>query len=218
MLDFVYREKYGMSDLVEIMRLLRSEGGCPWDREQTHASIRRNLLEEAYEAAEAIDLGDGALLCEELGDVLLQVVFHARMEEEAGGFSIEDVADGVCKKLIERHPHIFGEVRADTAEQVLLNWDDIKRASKGQKQTADAMDSVARSLPALMRAEKIQDKAAKAGYDFSADEAMESGEVGDKLFLAVMEAREAGADPERELERATDRFIERFRQTAQDDV
>jgi len=218
MLDFVYREKYGMDDLVEIMRLLRSEGGCPWDREQTHASIRRNLLEEAYEAAEAIDLGDGALLCEELGDVLLQVVFHARMEEEAGGFSIGDVADGVCKKLIERHPHIFGDVKADTAEQVLANWDDIKRASKGQTLTADAMDSVARSLPALMRAEKIQDKAAKAGYDFSTDRTMGDGEIGDKLFLAVMEAREAGADPERELERATDRFVERFKRAARDDV
>lgn len=132
-MDFKYKEKYNIEDLLTIMRLLRSEDGCPWDREQTHQSIRKNLIEETYEAAEAIDREDMPLLKEELGDVLLQVVFHARMEEEKGNFSFDDVADGICKKLIVRHPHIFADVTADNAEQVLANWDSIKKKEKGQQ-------------------------------------------------------------------------------------
>ena len=111
MVNFVYKRRYGYEDLLSIMHILRSDGGCPWDREQDHHTIRQNMLEEAYEAAEAIDCGDAGMLCEELGDVLLQVVFHAQMEKEAGGFTMDDVADGICKKLIVRHPHIFGDTK-----------------------------------------------------------------------------------------------------------
>ncbi len=231
MLDFETKESYGYEDLIEIMRLLRAPGGCPWDAEQTHQSIRRNLLEEAYEAAEAIDLNDRALLCEELGDVLLQVVFHARMEEEAGGFSMPDVCDGVCRKLILRHPHIFGDVTVSGTEEVLKNWDDIKRDSKGQITHTQAMESVAKSLPALIRAEKIQTKAKKAGFDWedvsgSLDKVSEeleelkaavaSGgnveeELGDLLFSAVNVSRFLKVDAEQALERANEKFIYRFR-------
>ena len=129
---FSFKDVYGIGDLLQIMQCLRSEGGCPWDREQTHESIKKNLIEETYEVIEAINQQDKALLCEELGDVLMQVVFHAQMEAEEGSFTFENVADGVCKKLIERHPHVFGEVEVTGSEEVLRNWDDIKKRSKGQ--------------------------------------------------------------------------------------
>ncbi|MBR5707846.1 MAG: MazG family protein, partial [Oscillospiraceae bacterium] len=162
MLNFERKERYGVDDLVGIMELLRSPDGCPWDREQTHASVRRNLIEEAYEAAEAIDLDDKAGLAEELGDVLLQIVFHCQMEREAGGFTLDDVADGVCKKLIYRHPHVFADTQVSGADEVLENWDALKRKEKKQETPADAIEAVARSLPALWRAEKICSKAVKA--------------------------------------------------------
>ena len=127
MVDFQYKNSYGVRDLVEIVRILRQPGGCPWDREQDHHSIRRNLLEEAYEAAEAIDEDDPEHLREELGDVLLQVVFHARMEQEAGRFDLDAVADGICKKLIYRHPHVFGDVAVTGSGEVLQNWEELKR-------------------------------------------------------------------------------------------
>lgn len=148
MINYKRKEHYRVEDLVEIMSILRGEGGCPWDREQTHESIRQNMLEEAYEAAEAIDLKNPEMLCEELGDVLLQVVFHARMEQEKGGFTFDDVADGVCKKLILRHPHIFGDVQVRDSDEVLKNWDAIKKVEKSQKTTTDTLRAVARSLPA----------------------------------------------------------------------
>lgn len=230
MRDFKTKESYGYEDLIEIVRILRAPGGCPWDAEQTHQSIRRNLLEEAYEAAEAIDLDDRALLCEELGDVLLQVVFHTRMEQECGGFSMPDVCDGVCKKLIVRHPHIFGDVTVSGTEEVLRNWDDIKRDTKGQTTHTQAMESVAKSLPALMRAEKIQAKAKMAGFDWAdvsgaygkvseeLDElkaAAKSGgnveeELGDLLFSVVNVSRFLKIDPEQALARANEKFIARF--------
>ena len=161
MIDFEKKSSYGVEDLREIVRILRAPGGCPWDREQDHHSIRRNLLEEAYEAAEAIDEGNPEHLQEELGDVLLQVVFHARMEEEQGGFDLDDVADGICKKLIYRHPHVFGDVTVSGSGEVLQNWEELKKREKHQTTAADSVDSVARSLPGLWRAEKIQKKAAK---------------------------------------------------------
>ena len=230
MVDFQYKSHYGLGDLAEIVRILRAPGGCPWDREQTHASIRRNLLEEAYEAAEAIDEGDRAHLLEELGDVLLQIVFHARIEEEAGSFDLGDVADGVCKKLIHRHPHVFGDVQADSTEQVLTNWDEIKRAEKQQKTTAEAMDSVARTLPGLWRAEKVQSKAAKAGCDLPDAAAAldklaedlqalrrgaEAGQDGAEpfgalLFDAVAFGRLSGLDGENALARRCDGFISAY--------
>ena len=157
MINFLQRDKYGFEDLIRIMEILRSEGGCPWDREQTHESIRMNFIEETYEVIEAIDRKDTTLLREELGDVLIQVVFHAQIEKELGSFNIDDVADGVCKKLILRHPHIFGDVKVSGSGEVLENWDNIKRREKGQN-AFDALDSVARSLPALMRAESFRQR------------------------------------------------------------
>ncbi|MDY5014632.1 MAG: MazG family protein [Eubacteriales bacterium] len=206
MINYKRKEHYRVEDLVEIMSILRGEGGCPWDREQTHESIRQNMLEEAYEAAEAIDLNNPEMLCEELGDVLLQVVFHARMEQEKGGFTFDDVADGVCKKLILRHPHIFGDVQVRDSDEVLKNWDAIKKVEKSQKTTTDTLRAVARSLPALIRAEKVQKKAEKAGFPVEYSDA--ENKIGEKLFEIVREARAAGVDPERALECATDAFIE----------
>ena len=167
MINYPEKAVYTYDDLVDILRILRAPGGCPWDREQTHESNRRNFLEEAYEAAEAFDLDDPELMKEELGDVLMQVLFNIHMEEEAGRFTTDDVTDHVVRKLIFRHPHVFSNTRADDSEQVLVNWDKLKRQEKGQRTTADAMDSVARSLPALWRADKLQSKAAKTGFEFA---------------------------------------------------
>ncbi len=152
MVDFQCKDYYSMDDLLRIMELLRTPEGCPWDRAQTHQSIRRNMLEEAYEVAEAIDQQDPVHLQEELGDVLLQVVFHARMAQEAGQFDFGDVVDGICKKLVFRHPHVFGGVDARDSDAALTAWEAQKREEKGQKTAADTLDAVARSLPALIRA------------------------------------------------------------------
>ena len=163
---FLTKTRYDFADLCTIMKLLRAPGGCPWDREQTHRSIRKNLIEETYEVVEAIDNDDSVLLREELGDLMLQVVFHARMAEEEGAFDIGDVCDEICRKLIVRHPHIFSDVTASTSGEVLDNWDKIKRATKKQKSTTESMQSVSRALPSLMRAYKLGEKAAKTGFDF----------------------------------------------------
>ena len=231
-MDFQLKKHYEISDLREIMRILRSENGCPWDREQTHASMRKNLIEETYEAVEAIDAQDPALLQEELGDVLLQVVYHAAMEEEQGSFCIDDVCDGVCQKLLRRHPHIFGEGKADTAQEVLENWEAVKRQEKGQKTAAETLKSVPKVLPALMRAEKIQQRAARAGMDYDhladaladlkreiaeleqalAEESSQAQqmELGDVLFSAVNVSRFLQADPEEALGLSCEKFIRRF--------
>lgn len=156
------KQTYTMDDLLKIMELLRSPQGCPWDREQTHKSIRNNLLEEAYEAAEAIDTEDAQLLQEELGDVLLQVVFHSRLEEEKGGFRFSDVVDGIAKKLVLRHPHVFGNCTVKNSEEVLKNWEAIKKQEKGRNTDTQVLRGVSKALPALMRAQKISKKAAKA--------------------------------------------------------
>lgn len=231
MVNFQYKDFYGVKDLEEIVRLLRAPGGCPWDAEQTHQSIRRNFLEEAYEAVEAIDEGSAAHLQEELGDVLLQVALHAEMEREAGGFDLDGVADGICKKLIFRHPHVFGDVTVSGSGEVLSNWEVLKRQEKGQATHTDALAAVARALPALWRAEKVQKKAKKAGFDWpevsgaldklseeleELRQAVAQGgnveeELGDLLFSAVNVARFVQADPEETLNRATDKFIARFR-------
>ena len=235
MVNFQYKESYSVSDLVEIVRLLRGPGGCPWDGEQTHESLRRNLLEEAYEAAEAIDEGSPEHLREELGDVLLQVVFHAGIESDAGRFDLDAVADGVCKKLIYRHPHVFGQVQVSGTGEVLSNWEALKRTEKGQKTVADSMEAVARSLPALWRAEKVQKKAARAGFDWpdlsgaldklseevaelrqaAADGTNVDEELGDVLFSAVNAARFLQLDPEQALHRASDKFTGRLRRVEQ---
>ncbi len=230
MIDFALKEHYGFDDLVEIVRLLRAPGGCPWDGEQTHRSIRRNFIEEVYEVCEAIDEDDPAHLCEELGDVLLQVVFHADIERAAGRFDLGSVCDGICRKLILRHPHVFGAVHADTTEQVLSNWDEIKRREKGQATYTDTLRAVAVSLPALWRADKLQSKAAKAGFawpdakcalDKLSEEVEElnraaagkgdpAEELGDVLFAAVCAGRFFSADPEAALTAACEKFIRRF--------
>ncbi len=231
-MDFCFKDKYSVEDLRNIMRILRSEEGCPWDREQNHLSIRSDLLEEAYETADAIDSGDTENLCEELGDLLLQVVFHAQISSEENEFDFDDVADGICKKLIVRHPHVFGNVVAETSEQVLNNWDIIKRETKNQETYTDTLVSVPKAFPALMRAKKVQKRASKAGYDFDSTqsvlekvdeelkelrEVIDSGnqervseELGDLLFAVVNVSRFAGADPESSLASAVDKFIGRF--------
>lgn len=230
MIDYRQKDSYGVYDLADIIELLRSEDGCPWDREQTHESIRRNFLEEAYETVEAIDEGSPEHLCEELGDVLTQVVFHARIEEELGSFDLDGVADAVCKKLIYRHPHVFGDVSVSGSAEVLSNWDELKKTEKQQKTVTESMDSVAKSLPALWRAEKIQGKAKKAGFDWDGvsgalDKLSEElnelraalngdgdagEELGDLLFSAVNVARFAGVDPEEALHASCDKFTRRF--------
>lgn len=224
-----------MDDLLKIMELLRAPGGCPWDRAQTHQSIRDNMLEEAYEAADAIDRMDMENLREELGDVLLQVVFHSSMASQAGYFTFDDVVNGVCQKLVFRHPHVFGTVDAKDPDGALSAWDAQKREEKGQRTAADALDSVARALPALTRAAKLQSKAAKAGFDWrEAAPAMDKlseeleefqtavregsnieEELGDLLFAAVKAGRFAGVDGETALQKACEKFIRRFRRVEQ---
>jgi tetrapyrrole methylase family protein/MazG family protein len=228
--DFENKSNYTVYDLKKLIEMLRSPEGCPWDREQTHESIRRNLLEEAYEAAEAIDMGDAEYLREELGDVLMQVVFHSDMEEKTGNFTLDDVADTACKKLIRRHPHIFGDGAAKNSREVLQSWESIKSEEKRHKNTSDDMQSVARSLPALWRAEKIQEKAAKDGFDwpdhtgalaaveselYEIKDAIANGEdiseeLGDLIFSAVNLARFFQIDPEQALGQSCDKFIDRF--------
>lgn len=159
--------KHNFSSLVRVMALLRSENGCPWDREQTHESIRANMIEETYEVIEAIDNQDAVLLREELGDALLQIVFHARISEEAGEFTIDDVIHDICAKLIHRHPHIFADVHADTSEEVLTNWEAIKTEEKQRIGLTGTLTSIPPALPALMRAQKMVKKSAKEGIDVS---------------------------------------------------
>ena len=222
MINFTSKPRYDLSDLIRLVHVLRAPGGCPWDAAQTHLSIRRNFLEEAYEACEALDCDDAAMLREELGDVLLQVLFHADIETGRGRMTIDDIADAECKKLIFRHPFLFG----GEAE----SWDELKQKEKGQKTTGEAMAGATRSLPATWRAEKIQKKAAKTGFRWeSADEALdklaeETGELreavrdhtnideelGDVLFAAVRVASTLERDPEQALHAACEKFIRRF--------
>lgn len=212
------KELYTADDLVAIIALLRDpEKGCPWDKVQTHQSIRMNFLEEAYEAVDAIDLEDPHLLCEELGDVMMQVAFHAQIEKEAGHFTWQQVCDGVCRKLIERHPHIFG---GDTS---IKDWDALKNKEKGRLTLQDDLASVPQALPALMRAAKLQKRAARYGVQVTADAAavaqsaqtaqdtadpqVAAQAVGQMLFAAVALARKAGVDPEEALQQYNADFL-----------
>jgi len=241
MVDFQCKEFYTYEDFLRIMRILRAPGGCPWDAEQTHESIRRNFLEETCEAVEAIDRRDPDALCEELGDVLMQVAFHAGIEEERGSFTMADVVNGVCQKLVYRHPHVFGSVQANSSDEVLVNWERLKRREKGQFSTADAVDAVAKTLPALWRAEKMVSKASKAGFRWPSPDgefrkleeevgelrrAAESDgpadsphgireEIGDVLFLMSEIAQSRGVDPEEALHASCDKFSRRFRAVEQ---
>lgn len=229
MLSFESRESYTLEDFVRLISYLRSENGCPWDRVQTHESIRRNFIEEVYEACEALDEGDLGHMREELGDVMMQVLFHTDIEREAGHFDIDDVADAACKKLVDRHPHVFGTPEQRAKGQ---DWEAEKRRERGQTTVAQAMEGVSKALPALWRSEKVQAKAAKVGYDWAdremafrklpeelqeVREAMDAGdpdameeELGDLLFAAVKLARFLNVDPEAALHRSCEKFIRRF--------
>ena len=221
--------------LVEIMRRLRAPDGCPWDREQTHETLKPYLIEEAYEVLDEIDGGNDANLAAELGDVLLKVVFHAQMASEEGRFGVEDVSRAIVEKLERRHPHVFGDVRADTPEAVVENWEAIKEAEKQEKddQSKGLLDDVPRHLPALLRAENLQRKAARVGFDWDKLEEVTTKakeevaefietldredspervreELGDLLFSIVNVARFVGVSPEDALTRTNQKFISRF--------
>lgn len=163
MLDFEFKERYGINDLLQIMEILRSENGCPWDKVQTHESIRTDLIEEAYEVCEGIDANSPEMLREELGDLLMQVVFHSQIETEQGSFNFDDVCNDICQKLVYRHPHVFGTVKADTEDEVLKNWDALKKKSKNQETSTETLESVPKTFPALLRGEKVCKRAARAG-------------------------------------------------------
>ncbi len=224
------KDRYTFEDLVLVVEVLRGEGGCPWDREQTHKSIRRDFIEETYEVIEAIDTEDPVLLREELGDVMLQVTFHAQIEREEGRFDIADVTNDICVKLIHRHPHVFGELKLDNSADVLENWDKIKGVEKQRNTLTDKLRSIPPMLPALMRAQKVGKKASffdfetvDAVYDKLNEEIAEvkaaagSGEkdaimeeMGDLLLTVTSLARKLGIDSEEALYRATNKFIDRF--------
>ncbi len=162
-------QKHDFNSLRELVEVLRSEGGCPWDREQTHASIRADIIEETYEVIEAIDNSNPTLLREELGDVMFQVIFHSRIEEEEGRFTVEEVVHDICDKMIVRHPHVFGTVEVSGTGEVLDNWDKIKKEEKSRKTARQSMEAVPKQLPTLMRVQKIAKKARKDAYDFGTD-------------------------------------------------
>ena len=225
-------KKYSFEDFVGIIKTLRGENGCPWDKVQTHESLRGAMIEEAYEAVDAIDKNDMSNLCEELGDVLLQVVFHAGIEADNGSFSIEDVVDGISRKMVSRHTHIFAGETAETPEDVLNLWEKNKKKEKGFETQTEVMEAVPKALPSLTRARKIQSKAADVGFDFqNVDEAVEkleeemrefkealktksdnvSEEFGDILFSAVNISRFLGINPEFSLTNSSEKFINRFR-------
>ena len=223
MIDFQYKSHYDVADFRRLLHLLRQKDGCPWDSVQTHHSIRNNFLEETYEVCEAIDTEDTALLREELGDVLMQVIFHASIEEDAGHFNLDDVADAACRKLIFRHPALFGKEGGQS-------WEELKHREKGFSTRTEALDAVARSLPSTWRARKIQKRAADTGFDWPdavgplakvdeeaqeqhqavAEQSNVEEELGDLLFAVVNAARHLGIDPEQALNRASDKFISRF--------
>lgn len=230
--NLITKNNYTFADLISILQTLRAPGGCPWDREQTHQSIRNSFIEEVYEAVDAIDRADMAGLCEELGDVLLQVVFHAQLAQESGAFDMDAVCDGICKKLIYRHPHVFADTTAETSAQVLDNWDKLKRKEKHQNSFTETLNSVPSAFPSLMRAQKVQKRAAKAGFDWQdisgpfakiseeldelhsavAGNTNTEEELGDLLFSVVNVARFLNFDAEQALAKATDKFITRFAQ------
>lgn len=233
MVDFEFKDKYDIKDLISLIALLRAPGGCPWDREQTHLSLKKSFIEETYEVIEAINKNSTDGLKEELGDVLMQVVLHTQIEREADNFDFDDVCDELCKKLIVRHPHVFGDVKASNSAEALSNWNDVKQSLKGVTKQSEMMDSIPLELPALMRAQKVQSRAAKAGFDWeNQDGAFEKlyeeinelknaidqsnqadieEELGDVLFSCVNVSRFIDADSEEALKASTDKFISRFK-------
>ena len=227
---FEEKTRFGYYDLVAVMQRLRAPGGCPWDREQTHESLKGDLIEECYELNDAIDEQDDVHIVEELGDVLMDVVFHSTIADEQGRFNENDVADGIVKKMIYRHPHVFGTEHIDNTADVLTRWDELKQKEKNQKSQKEILCAVPKRFPALMRSSKVQKRARKVGFDWNdADEALPkvyeeldelnaarngsgdvSEEAGDLLFAVVNVIRLLGLDSEQILHDATDKFIERF--------
>lgn len=233
--DYVNRpegQRFTLEEFKKIIAKLRAEDGCPWDRVQTHESLKDCMLEEAYETVDAINHNDKENLKEELGDMLLQIYLHAQISSEAGEFELEDVVDGIARKMLRRHPHVFGQAAAETAEEVLVNWDAIKKKEKGQKSVSEGLKGVAKALPANVRAAKVQKKAAAVGYDFASvddvkakvyeelhelESAMTSGneeeifkEFGDVMFSMVNLSRFLGVNAENSLTNATEKFINRL--------
>lgn len=230
--EFEIKDNYDINDFLRLITVLRSPGGCPWDRKQTHESIKKNFIEETYEVVEAINKADAQSLREELGDVLLQVAMHSEMESEKGSFDFNDVVNDICKKLVVRHPHVFGDVAAQSSDETLQSWDQVKLKTKGMKKQSEAIIKVPREFPALMRAQKVQEKAAKAGFDWDnvngaveklheeideLETALAAGvgkdieeEFGDVLFSCVNVSRFIGADSEEALTASTDKFIKRY--------
>ncbi|WP_446898057.1 nucleoside triphosphate pyrophosphohydrolase [Clostridium sp. LBM24168] len=223
---------YDFTDLLDIMDKLRGENGCPWDREQNHKSLKKYLIEESYEVVEAIENNDDSGLTEELGDVLFQVIFHSQIGREEGFFNINDVINTVCKKMIDRHPHVFGSIKVKDSGEVVTNWDEIKKNQQGLKTYTQQLKHIPKILPALMRAYKVQEKASKVGFDFSKTEAALDKvleeyyelryvynskerakiieEMGDLIFAAVNVARFLDIDPEFALNYTIEKFIKRF--------
>ncbi len=223
---------YTYTDLLEIMDRLLGEGGCPWDQEQTHKSLRRHLIEEAYEVVEAIDGGKPLELQEELGDVLLQVVFHAKLAEKTGDFTMDDVVNSIAEKLVRRHPHVFSDTEVESAEEVIDNWEAIKKTEKPQKASGSILDKVPKNLPALHAAQKIQEKVVKVGFDWDTidgvfekvreeerelleamalkDQEKIEEEFGDLLFTLVCVSRFLNVDSEVALAAANSKFRRRF--------
>lgn len=232
MIDFEFKDRYDINDLISIIALLRTPQGCPWDREQTHESIKKNFIEETYEVIEAINKHSVEGLREELGDVLMQIALHCQMESECNNFDFNDVCNELCQKLVIRHPHVFGDVKAENTQDALKSWDSVKQQTKGYKSRYQSMVSVPIELPALMRAQKVQEKASKAGFDWRDKDGAISkineeinellnavehnsqpeieDEFGDLLFSCVNVSRFLNVDSEEALKKATDKFIKRF--------
>ncbi|MDD6312326.1 MAG: MazG family protein [Firmicutes bacterium] len=214
-MEFQFKNEYKFEDLLNIMEILRGKNGCPWDREQTHSSIRNSLVEETYEAVEAIDLNNREMLCEELGDVLLQVVFHAQIAKENGEFDINAVADGICKKLVVRHPHVFGDTSVNNSDDVIRNWDAIKYQTKKYDSLREQLDGVSKALPSLIRAQKLQKRADNAG---KLTDEMFSLDLGDpaltayarELFSLANKARLEKIDLEEALSKYNAQLTEQF--------
>ncbi len=225
-------DRHGMDSLVDVLKRLRGENGCPWDREQTHMSLRNTMIEEAYEAVDAIERDDTVALCEELGDVLLQIVFHAQIETETSDFTIRDVTTGIVKKLMYRHPHVFSALKVSGTEEVLKNWEELKKKEKHIHSATEAMQAVPQCFPSLMRAGKLQKRAAATGFDMDASAALsavteaaerirtEYADSADKdtlyllaeelLFAAVYVMRALGLDAELTLRDAGSAFLDAF--------
>ncbi|MBN2852099.1 MAG: nucleoside triphosphate pyrophosphohydrolase [Clostridia bacterium] len=226
------KDRYDFYDLLKIIEKLRSDDGCPWDREQTHQSLKKYMIEESYEALEAIDLQNDSKLKEELGDVLLQIVLHSQIAKEENSFDINDVIHVVSEKMVYRHAHVFGDVIANTPEEVLISWNKLKNKEKGFEKASHILEDVPKNLPGLMRSSQLQDKASKVGFDWDdksgavlkvreeIEELLETidtmnkdeqeSEMGDVLFSLVNVCRFLKIDPETAITRTNNKFIKRF--------